>query len=78
MEEIMKTSRYETTSGKQLFDVMRDDLMTKEQYEGFLLGNVYKYVKRYKQKNGVADLQKAKVYIDELIALEGEQMDDTN
>ena len=32
-------------------------------YIGFLLGNVMKYVYRYKGKNGVEDLKKAAVYL---------------
>lgn len=60
-------NRYLTESGKQLYDVLKDDLLTPEQFEGFVLGNIYKYVKRYKHKNGVKDLKKAKDYIDLLI-----------
>ena len=37
----------------------------------YLQGNVIKYVTRYKDKNGVEDLQKAKHYINLLIELEG-------
>ena len=36
----------------------------------YLQGNVLKYVTRYKDMNGVEDLQKAKHYIDLLIELE--------
>ena len=36
----------------------------------YLQGNVIKYVTRYKDKNGVEDLLKAKHYIDLLIELE--------
>ena len=36
----------------------------------YLQGNVIKYVTRYKDKNGVEDLQKAKHYIDLLIEME--------
>ena len=36
----------------------------------YLQGNVIKYVTRYKDKNGIEDLQKAKHYIDLLIELE--------
>ena len=35
--------------------------------EEFCVGNVLKYVTRYKHKNGVVDLQKARWYIDYLI-----------
>lgn len=37
---------------------------------GFLVGNVIKYVVRYKVKNGRQDLEKAKHYIDLLIQWE--------
>ena len=37
---------------------------------GYLAGNVIKYVTRYKDKNGLQDLQKARHYIDMLIELE--------
>lgn len=38
-----------------------------EHPESYLQGNVLKYVMRYKHKNGIEDLQKAKVYLDWLI-----------
>lgn len=38
---------------------------------GYLEGNVVKYVSRWRKKNGIADLEKAKHYIDLLIELEG-------
>lgn len=37
---------------------------------GYFEGNVIKYVTRWKDKNGIADLEKAKHYIDLLIELE--------
>lgn len=37
---------------------------------GYMEGNVIKYVTRWKQKGGVADLEKAKHYIELLIELE--------
>jgi len=38
---------------------------------GYFEGNVIKYVSRWRQKNGIADLEKAKHYIELLIELEG-------
>ena len=35
----------------------------------FFEGNVVKYVTRWKQKNGIEDLKKAKQYLDKLIEL---------
>jgi hypothetical protein len=37
---------------------------------GYLEGNVVKYVSRWRKKNGMEDLYKAKHYIDLLIELE--------
>ena len=36
----------------------------------FAEGNIVKYVVRWKQKNGVEDLKKARVYLDKLIELD--------
>lgn len=44
--------------------------------EGFLLGNVIKYLWRYRRKNGIEDLKKARRYIEMLIMLY-EEMDGT-
>ena len=35
--------------------------------EGFCVGNIIKYVTRYRHKGGVEDLKKAKWYIDYMI-----------
>ena len=37
---------------------------------GFLEANVVKYVTRYKAKNGIKDLEKARHYLDKLIEVE--------
>lgn len=36
-------------------------------YEGYLLGNIIKYLSRYENKNGLEDLKKARWYLNELI-----------
>ena len=41
--------------------------MSPEAFKGFLKGNVIKYTMREDKKNGIEDLQKAKVYMDWLI-----------
>jgi len=41
---------------------------------GFCEGNIIKYVCRYKNKNGIQDLQKAKQYIDFLIEEENKHL----
>ena len=42
---------------------------------GYLEGNIIKYVCRWRGKNGMADLEKAKHYIELLMALEGGDAD---
>lgn len=42
-------------------------ILSKEGWEGFLVGNIIKYVSRYPRKDGLKDLEKAKHYLDKLI-----------
>ena len=50
----------------EVIDILKDK-MTKEQYKGFLLGNVLKYSMRFEHKNGKEDLLKAQKYLNWLI-----------
>ena len=47
-------------------------VLTKEEYIGYLQGNITKYLHRWKNKNGVEDLDKAHVYLNWLIEEVGE------
>ena len=38
------------------------DILTEEELRGFLKGNVIKYIDRYRDKNGIEDLEKAREY----------------
>jgi len=40
---------------------------THEQSEGYLQGNILKYLWRYRYKNGLEDLKKAQWYLNKLI-----------
>ena len=50
----------------ECIDYIRDSL-SREEYIGYLRGNIAKYNHRWRFKNGVEDLKKAKWYNDELI-----------
>lgn len=50
-------------------DAQPIDLLTKDEKEGFYKGNIIKYVCRYKDKNGMEDLLKARQYLEWLIEL---------
>jgi len=41
--------------------------MSPEEFQGYLRGNIFKYCWRFRNKNGVQDLKKARWYIDMLI-----------
>lgn len=82
-EDIKDTKRYALKSDKQLMQVMREDLLTDEEFRGAMKFNIFKYGIRYPKKNGVKDLEKAREYIDELIDFEKEieanvQKEETN
>ena len=55
-----------TNSGIEPIELMRKNFSVAE-FEGFLKGNVLKYMLRYQSKNGVEDLKKAKTYLTWLI-----------
>jgi hypothetical protein len=50
----------------QPWDAM-ESWMTAEEFEGFLRGNVIKYIARYKDKDGLKDVHKAKHYLEKLL-----------
>ena len=50
----------------QPIELMRMGL-TDAEFDGYCVGNVMKYILRYKYKNGLNDLHKAREYIDFLI-----------
>jgi hypothetical protein len=61
-EEIKKPTRYNKRGKLECWDVILDQEMN------FLEGNILKYIWRYKEKNGIEDLKKARVYLDKLIS----------
>lgn len=63
-DELPKPAHYDT--GIDTIAFMRANCPP-EQVEGFLRGNVFKYLQRYDKKNGVDDLKKAAHYIEMLI-----------
>lgn len=64
--DLIDKQEHYTANGIEPIEIMRQN-MTQEEYRGFLLGNIIKYPLRYKRKNGLEDLQKAKTYLTWLI-----------
>lgn len=54
--------------GIETIDILKAKL-SKEQLEGFYLGNVIKYTTRAAYKNGLEDLKKAQYYLGKLIEM---------
>lgn len=70
--KVVHPSHY-NQNGMEVLDVI--DAFTKnlEGAEAFYAGNVIKYVLRWNHKNGIEDLEKAKVYINKIIEGRKEQ-----
>lgn len=60
-EELIKPTYYNKENGISPFDYIKANNLN------YFEGNIIKYITRYKEKNGLEDLLKAKTYLDELI-----------
>lgn len=60
-------SHYQSEDGIEVFDVIKAFTKDLSGIEAFDTGNVIKYICRWKKKNGIQDLKKAKQYIEHLI-----------
>ena len=73
--DVVNKPPHYTYGGSEVIDIIRDATINSIGSEGFLHGNVIKYILRYPYKNGIEDLKKARVYLDWLIEeLEGTQV----
>lgn len=70
-DPVNRPSHY-VQGGIEAIDIMRAK-MPPDQFRGYLLGNVYKYLMRHEHKNGVEDLRKAEWYLKRLISQEEAQ-----
>lgn len=64
--DLIDNQSHYTNQGIEPIDLMRKNF-SKEEFAGFLQGNVLKYILRYKDKNGLEDLKKAMTYLTWLI-----------
>ena len=62
-DDLVNHPRHYTEGGIEVITYIRAKL-SKQGFIDYCMGNVYKYTSRYKHKDGVPDLQKAKVYLD--------------
>lgn len=57
-DKVNHPSHYTEGRKYETIDVIADNL-TEEGFEGFCIGCVFKYISRYRKKNGLEDLKKA-------------------
>ena len=60
-------SHYMSETGLEVIDVIEAFTFDLKGIEAFNTGNIIKYICRWKKKNGVEDLRKAKEYLERLI-----------
>ena len=60
-------AHYQSETGMEVIDVMEAFTFDLTGAEAVATSNVIKYICRWKQKNGLQDLEKAKWYLDRLI-----------
>lgn len=71
IEEVTLRPGYYQQNGQDLIEHL-SELFTPDMFVGFMTGNIFKYLTRWQQKNGVEDLKKARVYLNRLIEFEAE------
>lgn len=69
IEDVMVSHppHYQSETGMEVIDVIEAFTFDLKGIEAFDTGNVIKYICRWKNKNGVQDLEKAKWYLEHLI-----------
>lgn len=75
-ERVHIVGRHYTEKSIQPWDAM-ESWMDREQFIGFLRGNVIKYLARCDDKGGWEDLQKARHYLDKLIEFQCQEQDES-
>lgn len=60
VEDVVNKPSHYNQYGIECIDAIK--AATGDHFEGYLQGNIIKYVWRYRYKNGIEDLQKAQVY----------------
>lgn len=79
VDMVSHPSHYQTEKGLEAIDVIEAFTADLKGIEATDTGNVIKYICRWKKKNGIEDLKKARWYLDHLIShvekLKGEKND---
>lgn len=66
-DNVNHPEHYQTTNGLEAIDVIEAFTADLQGIEAVCTGNVLKYMCRWKKKNGLEDLKKARWYLEKLI-----------
>lgn len=69
-DPVSHPNHYQSKSGLEVIDVIKAFTENMTGMEAYYTGNILKYMCRWKKKNGLEDLKKARQYLDWLIAAE--------
>lgn len=58
---------YQTEGGLEVIDIIQSIVAGLDGASAYYVGNIIKYISRYRKKNGVQDLEKAQWYLTHLI-----------
>lgn len=72
--QVNHPDHYQLGDGMETIDVIKAVTSKLSGIEAFDIGNAIKYLSRWKEKNGVQDLEKAVWYIQHLIAFENAEV----
>lgn len=67
IDNVNHPQHYMSKRGIETIDVIEAFTEDCDGFEAYLIGNITKYISRWKKKNGVEDLEKARWYLDRLI-----------
>lgn len=77
MSDMVNHPEHYNKGNIECFDAIESAVVGLEPFEGYLVGCAIKYLFRWKQKNGVEDLQKCNAYINKLIEVYRESVFDS-
>ena len=69
MKDSVNNPSHYASGSIECIDAM-ESMLSRDEFIGYLRGNIFKYQWRYKHKNGLEDLKKAEWYQRKLISVE--------
>ena len=66
-KDMVNSPSHYVDQGVECIDYIKQQL-TADQFRGYLLGNITKYIHRHNYKNGLEDLKKAQWYLDRYVS----------